>query len=107
MFQEKAKRWGSNQMVKEALETGQFIPLTELSRVRLTNQTSRDIIDLYYAEAASIVYFMITEFGEFRFAEFCRLLERGYDFNNALYTTYVRLENMDDLNKTWVRYLKD
>ena len=35
IYQEKAKRLGSNKTVKEAIENGQFIPLSQLSGVRL------------------------------------------------------------------------
>ena len=35
IYQEKAKRLGANKAVKEAIENGQFIPLSQLSGMRL------------------------------------------------------------------------
>ncbi len=105
MYQEKAKRWGSNAAVKKAIEQKTFMPLDDLSTMYLYNTTPKDIIDLYYAEAASIVYFLITEWGSYRFVNFCRRLSDHYSFKDALTATYPRIRNISDLNKAWVSYL--
>ena len=106
MFQEKAKRWGANKEVKKAMEENQFIPLKELSTVRLYNNSEKDFVDLFYAEAASVVFYLITELGEFKFADFCRELKEGKRFESALTATYMRFKDLDDLNTAWVDYLK-
>ena len=106
MYQEKAKRWGVNKDVKKAVKNGSFIALQDLSNLRLTNRTSKSVIDLFYAESASIVYFMITELGEHRFVNFCRQLKKGKKLKDALHLAYVRFRKVEDLNKAWVDYLK-
>ncbi len=105
MFQEKAKRWGTNKAVKKAIEEKQFIPLPELSRLRLSNDTDPAVIDLFYAESASVVYYLIMELGEYRFVQFCRDLKEGKVFAQALGSAYGRFENLDELNQAWVKYL--
>ncbi len=107
MYQEKAKRWGVNNDVRAALEDQTFIPVPELNHVRLTSGTDRSTVDLFYAEAASLVYYLITEFGQHRFVRFCRKLERGTPFLTALTRTYIRFDDLEDLNRSWVNYLKD
>jgi len=106
MYQEKAKRWGANKDVKKAMEEDRFLPLGELSTVKLYSDTERELVDLFYAEAASIVYYLISEHGEFKFADFCRELKDGKHFEKALQSAYIRFDNLDELNKTWVDYLK-
>jgi len=106
MYQEKAKRWGTNKIVKQAMAEGKFIPLNKLSTLRLTNKTERDTVDLFYAEAASIIYFLMTEFGQSRFVGFCRELKEGNPFEVALKSVYVRFDNIDKLNETWIQYLQ-
>ena len=106
MYQEKAKRWGANQYVKKAMEEGTFLSLSELSKMRLRKGISRDDVDLFYAESASVVYFMISELGEYRFVRFCKSLQGGKTFQQALKYAYTRFKDIDDLNRAWINYLK-
>ncbi len=106
MYQEKAKRWGANRLVQEAMANGTFLSLNELDSLQLTSNTDQHLIELFYAESASMVYFMITELGEYRFGNFCRRLKEGDSFKKALESAYVRFHDQDDLNKVWVDYLK-
>ncbi len=107
MNQEKAKRWGSDAMVKQAQANGTFIPINELSTMRLSSRTPIETVHLFYTEGASIVYFMNTKFGERRFERFCRELRDGTSFERALKKVYVRIKSYEDLNKEWLKYLKD
>ncbi|MBU0469683.1 MAG: hypothetical protein KJ736_11580 [Candidatus Omnitrophica bacterium] len=106
MYQEKAKRFGSEAIVKKAIEDGTFVSIKGLLIFPLNNKTSREKVELYYAEAASIVYFMIKEHGQSKFVRFCRKLKEGGTFELSLRSVYVRFRNYDDLNKAWVDYLK-
>ena len=103
MYQEKAKRWGANQQVKDAIKDKRFQNLFDL---RLTRTSSQDDVNLFYAESASAVYYLISEFGSFKFLNFCRNLKKGLSFDRALKKSYYRFENVNDLNKAWVSYLK-
>ena len=105
MYQEKAKRWGANKSVQEAMKNKKFIPLPELTSGLLRGNPSQEAVQLFYDESASIVYFMITELGEYRFVNFCRELREGKKFEDALREAYVRFQDMDDLNKVWEKYL--
>ncbi|MFT5169833.1 MAG: hypothetical protein ACI8Q2_000447 [Candidatus Omnitrophota bacterium] len=106
MYQEKAKRWGSHDTVRLAIKNGDFIPIPELSVMRLTSKTPRETVGLFYKEAASIVYYMITELGEVRFARFARELKEGKSFESAMAKIYVRFRDYEALNKAWRRYLE-
>ena len=106
MYQEKARRWGANAFVARAHAEGRFIPLTELGAMRLLRDTPDETVELFYASAASAVYYLITEFGQYKFAQLCRRLRSGVPFEKALYDTYIRFKNVADLNEAWVTYLK-
>jgi len=106
MYQEKAKRWGANQAVKEAMESGNFIPLEDLTHLRLYRNTDQRVVLLFYAESASIVFYLIQELGQYRFMRFCRKLKEGGPFEWALDSVYVRFKNIEELNKSWVKYIK-
>ena len=106
MYQEKAKRFGANTVVKKAVENGEFIALKQLTDMRLYNNSPANELDLFYAESASVVYYMISELGEFNFVRFCRALKEGKSFSDALQNIYVRFRNLDDLNRAWLNYLE-
>ena len=106
MYQEKAKRWGANKMVAAAMKSGKFLSLEEMTYDRLSKEKDQEIINLFYAEAASIVYYMIVELGETRFENFCRKLSDGMSFEEALETNYGRFHSIKDLNDRWVDYIK-
>lgn len=106
MYQEKAKRFGSHDIVRKAMSNETFIPLDELSLISLYRTNNQALIGLFYAEAASVVNFLITEFGQHRFVRFCRKLQDGKPFDWALDSVYVRIKDTKKLNKLWVRYLK-
>jgi len=107
MYQEKAKRWGAHDAVRKAIQEERFKSLNELSITSLRYRASRDLVNLFYAESASAVNFLITEYGRQRFVRFCRKLKEGGPFAWALDSVYVRFKDVDDLNKAWVKYLKN
>lgn len=106
MNQEKAKRWGAHKTVKRAIQSGAFIGLTDLGKIRLTNKTSREMINLFYAESASVINYLIEEFGEQRFSRFCREIRDKKNFDRALTTIYTRFRSIEDLNNSWVQQIK-
>jgi hypothetical protein len=107
MNQEKAKRFGVNHEVLQALKNDQFISLTDLTNMRLYSESPADRVQLFYAESASIVNFMISELGENRFAKLCRELKDGRSFLDAIQASYVRFSNLNELNRAWVGYLQE
>ena len=107
MYQEKARRPGSHQTVRKAIENGQFIPLTQLTDMRLYNDSEEAKVQLFYAESASIVNFMVTQLGENHFYKLCRALKEGDRFENALPKAYMRVKNIEDLNKQWTSFLEE
>ncbi|HQP10405.1 MAG TPA: peptidase MA family metallohydrolase [Candidatus Omnitrophota bacterium] len=107
MHQEKAKRWGAHDTVRKAMKDGTFRPLSQLTMTRLRYGTGRDLINLFYAEAASVVNFMIHELGDQQFIRLCKKLKDGESFASALDSVYVRFKTVDDLNEAWVKYLKN
>jgi len=106
MYQEKAQRWGSHQAVKKALDDKTFIPLEELSRTVLDQHSSKELVQLFYAESASAVYFLIKENGDFRFLTFCKNLKDGLTFERAMELSYPHFRTLKQLNEAWVAYLK-
>ena len=106
IYQEKAKRLGSNKAVKNAIENGQFISLTQLTGVRLYKDSKSQVVDLFYAESASAVYYLTTELGDREFYMLLDELKNGTLFEEALHKVYLKFKTIDDLNQAWVDYLQ-
>jgi hypothetical protein len=106
MFQEKGKRWGAHKVVKNAIEEKKFLTLMELFKVRLYNHTEKQLVELFYAESASVVYYIIEELGQHRFLRFCQRLRESEAFRNALPGAYAQFRNIEDLNRNWLNYLE-
>jgi len=106
IYQEKAKRLGSNEVVKSAIENGQFIPLSQLTGVRLYKDTNKGVVDLFYTESASVVYYLITELGDQEFDMLCDELKGNTPFEEALHKVYLKFKTTDDLNQAWVQYIQ-
>lgn len=107
MYQEKSRRLGAGDQVKKAIKNGQFIPLTQLMDMRLYNETPEATVQLFYAESASVVNFLITEFGALRFHKLCLELKENTRFPDALAKIYMRIKSIEDLNKMWVKHLEE
>ncbi len=106
IYQEKAKRLGSNKIVREAMQNGQFISLTDLTGMRLYKDTSKEAVDLFYAESASAVYYMITELGEQEFYLLCQEIKNNTPFVEALHKVYLKFRTIGELNQAWTDYLQ-
>ena len=106
MYQEKARRLGAHAAVRKAIKNGQFIPLTQLAVMRLYNGTDKETVQLFYAESASVVNFMIAELGEAHFRKLCQGLKDRMRFEQALSAAYMRIDHLEELNKRWVAFLE-
>ncbi len=106
MYQEQARRWGAHETARAALENGTFMPLNEMALLELSDKMNNDLIQLFYAESASIINYMIGELGQERFVRLCRKLQEGEPFDWTIQSVYVRFKDSNQLNDTWVKFLK-
>ena len=82
------------------------IPLSQLTGVRLYKDSKDQVVDQFYAESASVVYYLITELDEQEFYMFCNELKNGTPFEEALHKVYLRFKTINDLNQAWMDYLQ-
>lgn len=64
------------EFASNAVKTGQFIPLEKLSAINRENLATPLI---FYAEATSVVHFLLEKYGKEKFTDYCRKLR---DYNN-------------------------
>jgi hypothetical protein len=106
MYQEKARRWGAHEAVRQAMKEKTFMSLEEMTQMRLSATMNADRVQLFYAESASIINYLMEEFGKHRFVNLCRKIQEGRPFEGAVSSVYGQFKNMEKLNQAWVRYLQ-
>ena len=106
IYQEQARRFGSHNVVREAIREERFIPLNELTYNKLYRNKNSSEITLFYAESASIINYLISEHGQQRFKWLCERLRDGKSFEAALVSVYPRFRSLEDLAEAWEDFLK-
>lgn len=84
---------------RELVEEGRYMSLKELSRLKSYGQISPQA---FYSQSASIIEFLLNNFGRDDFVVFCRRLRDGEEWKEALLKTY-KFENLDALQEAWVK----
>ncbi len=79
-----------------------FIPLQRLTRMNSVKTILMPTV--FYSEAASVVDFLLTEFGRERFLQFCRGIRDGDDWQEAATRTYG-FKDISEMNEKWVEFL--
>ncbi len=75
--------------------------------MQLYKDTKPETVELFYAESASVVNFMMTEFGPVHFSQLCRALKDRLRFEEALAKVYISVKNLEDLNKRWKAFVEE
>lgn len=93
--------------IRASLASGTLIPASEIVAYSSYPQDMKTN-SLFYAESASLVDFLLSEYGGAKFTAFSRkLASGGKNINEALYSTYYpRLKDVSQLNDAWLKFLK-
>jgi len=95
---------GERLVIKEAISKNKFMNLEDLSRMDLRLSQDAESVSLYYAEASSIVDYLIKEFGRDSFVLFCQNLRDKKNLERALASSYP-FSNLKNLDEAWQKYL--
>jgi hypothetical protein len=107
MYQEKVKRFNLKTKLLQALEQGKLMPLNKLSELNIAFVKDSELVELYYAEALSVVDYLLNKFGRDNFVELCHALKERKTFDQAINDAYRVFKNLEDLNKAWLRHIKE
>lgn len=107
MFQEKAKRFNLKSKLLSALEQKKLLPLNKLSELNIAFVNDKEMVELYYVEALSVVDYLINKFGKDNFVELCHALKERKTFDQAINDSYRVFKDLEDLNKAWLRHIKE
>jgi hypothetical protein len=105
-YQEKTKYKMANKFIKEAISKNKFINPDELSNIDPRLMQNPELVSLFYAEAFSIVDFLIKEFDKDKFVLFCRNLRDKINLDRAIASSYP-FNNIKELGSAWRLYLEN
>ena len=105
-YQEKLKYLKANEFIRKALDTGEFITSESLANFNPQSAMDNKLVQLFYAEAFSIVDFLIKEFGKDRFVIFCQNLRDKMSLERAIAATYP-FSSIQELDLAWQKFLEE
>ncbi len=104
-WEELRKRKWAISTVKSLIRKGAFIPLAKLTKVGPGSEDDPALSAKLYAQAATLVGYLIEKQGSSRFALFCRNLRDGKSMDEALSSVYTdSIRNTGELEKEWLKY---
>jgi hypothetical protein len=104
-YQEPLRRFSTGRIVRVALREGKFIDIKELGRFNPHACSDAKLVDIFYAEAISIVDYLIKNFGRDKFVRFCQELRDGTTLEQSLRRVY-NFNSLKELSEFWLKYLK-
>ena len=93
-------------IARAAAARGRLIPLSALTSLSVQDAAARGEAPLFYAQAVSVVSFMIDRYGATRFRAFCERLKDGKPLPEALRFTYGgSIDTIEALEREWLKEL--
>lgn len=105
-YQENFRNPMISRVVKEALYANKLIGLEELSKFNPQSVQDEESVRLFYAEAVSVVDYLVREFSKDNFVRFCRALRDKRNLDAAISSIYP-FRNIQELDKAWQVYRKN
>lgn len=104
-FQEKNRYISAEFFLRQAITQNAMISLNDLTKITPQTLKDNELVKLYYAEAVSLVHFLISEFGREKFILFCQRLRDRSSLELSLRSTYS-FTNLQDFENKWLDFLK-
>lgn len=103
-YQEKARLAVANRILNNARKEGKFINLPDLANFDVRTTQDAAMAEIYYAEALSVVEFLVRQYSRDTFMDFCKELKEKQNFKQALNHNY-NFKNIHELDSAWQDYL--
>ncbi len=104
-WEEDARRAVSVKLVRKLIKDKSYIPINELMKTDVRTKSDYELSVKFYAQAVTLVGYMIKEYGSLKFNLFCRQLRDGKSVNAALGFVYTNsIFDVEKLEKKWLEY---
>ncbi|MFH0826673.1 MAG: peptidase MA family metallohydrolase [Candidatus Omnitrophota bacterium] len=105
-YQEGSRLDSAVRVLRKAIKENKFMGLDELFNFNPYGLADSSVVGIFYAEAVSLVDFLIKKFGKDRFVLFCQHLRDKRNFQRAMATAYP-FGSIQELDAAWQKSLRD
>jgi len=104
-WEEETPKSTDKELMKRFIGKQSYIPIRTLSRIRVSSSMDPVVARVFYAEAVTLVGYLMEKYGGKKFTRLCRKLRAGTPFDEALSSVYgSRVANASVLQKEWMEY---
>lgn len=103
-FSEAKSRPERFRIARSLVRADMYIPLEDLTRINSPDSIILPVI--FYSQAASLVDFLLTNYGKDDFLDFSRKVRDGENWREALRSVYD-FKTVAKMEEAWVEYLSD
>jgi Peptidase MA superfamily len=94
--------------MKQIVRQNNQIPFDIIAHYDTRAETDSRKVAIFYLQSVTMVDFLIKNFGSAKFAQFCRMLRDGANFDEAFERAYFQLlDSFKDYEDKWIKYLKN
>ena len=105
-WEEKPMHAAIKYFVKGLHKQGKLSSLRLLTRTDVRNFKDDKEVESFYVQAASVVGFLIENYGVELFTDFCRQLRDGKSLDESLKFTYpTQIRSVQELEAKWLKYI--
>lgn len=105
-WEEPAKRKVVRSVMRAYLYDGKGYSMENFMNIDIANVPVKLAVNLFYVQAASVVDFLITQYGPDNFVFFCRQLRDGKSVEAALPFAYpTQMRTLQELEEKWKAYI--
>jgi hypothetical protein len=106
-WQEASKKGKAEKIVRGLIARRENIPIEELMRLDIREVDDYVLTRNFYAQAITLVGYMMDEYGGGKFTLFCRALRDGKNVDEALASVYRdSIDNVSALERKWIEYYR-
>ena len=102
-YQERSKRYAADTIVKEAIVNNKLLSCKELNNIKNGSNIDSQRVEVFYAQAVSIISYLIKESGKDKFARLCQRIKEKETIDKALDMTYFSIKDSKDLYDKWLK----
>jgi len=105
-WEEPEKRAVVKETMKSVLQKGKAFSLKELTRMDVRGSLDTEGTTYFYIQAASLIDFLIKEYGAENFTTFCRQLRDGKSLEEALKFAFpTSIRTINELEEQWKKFI--
>lgn len=105
-WEEKPKHDIVKALIKQLYDQKKLLSLSDLTRMDVSKIAENERAQDFYVQAASLMGFLIEEYGADNFAQFCRELRDGKNLDDSLRFTYpTEMRNLEEMERHWLKYI--